>query len=230
MGVQGGSSGISNARSATGSTALNQRGASLLASNFSDGFPGASSSAALGAGGMKAFDLLPNRDKIPEALKNQTGMSMGDIAAALEGGASPSQILGKMDGMPGDFAEHVKDYEKMAQAGELSMTSTNLATASAIMKGAGGGGGQTSAQKTSLFGSLFGSKGGLSAGPTDTAFEKKKQVLEEAREGDIFHEEWQGSIFQIVSNKLVKTRDRVENSEWVTPLNRALNGLSNKGK
>ncbi|MEK6706502.1 MAG: hypothetical protein AABZ06_12020 [Bdellovibrionota bacterium] len=45
---------------------------------------------------------------------------------------------------------------------------------------------------------------------------------------DIWHSNATGSIFQIVSNKLVKTRGRVEMLEWSTKLNRAITGLPAK--
>ncbi len=45
--------------------------------------------------------------------------------------------------------------------------------------------------------------------------------------GDIFHETFKGSIFEIVSYRLSKTRERVVELEWQTPLNRALTGLKN---
>ncbi|MGZ3698707.1 MAG: hypothetical protein ACXWP5_11250, partial [Bdellovibrionota bacterium] len=80
-----------------------------------------------------------------------------------------------------------------------------------------------------LFGNLT-KKLGLSAATDDKQFGSTRKPQAVAEDGDIFHEHFQGSIFQIVSQKLDKTHDRIEMLEWQTPLNRALNGLSNQGR
>lgn len=58
-------------------------------------------------------------------------------------------------------------------------------------------------------------------------FAKPAEKLATPLEGDIWHETYQGSIFEIVSYRLDKSRTRVVEMEWQTPLNRALTGLKN---
>ena len=99
------------------------------------------------------------------------------------------------------------------------------------LSGAYGGGRGASlssaAKPASPFG--FGMKGpGLTGGPAEATFEKMKKAPELQEGGDIFHEGYAGSIFDIVSVKLTKTHDRIDELEWDTPLNRALAGLPAK--
>jgi hypothetical protein len=44
-------------------------------------------------------------------------------------------------------------------------------------------------------------------------------------DGDIWHAGYSGSIFQIVSSKIVESKERVQPMDWTSPLNRALMGL-----
>lgn len=94
----------------------------------------------------------------------------------------------------------------------------------------GGGGGRSSASAAAAAGPMFGFKAAGPAAHSDLEFEKRKKgdnIL--SPDGDIWHEGYRGTIFQIVSGKLEVTRGRVDQMEWQTPLNRALNGLKNTG-
>jgi hypothetical protein len=95
--------------------------------------------------------------------------------------------------------------------------------AMAAQGGASAKGGTTGASALAQL-PTFGAK--TPAGPTDASFEKqKKSAMTEPTSDDIFHEDWNGTIFQLVTFRLGKSSDRVEQMEWQTPLNRALTGL-----
>lgn len=58
-------------------------------------------------------------------------------------------------------------------------------------------------------------------------FDKEKRSPASLLGNDIFHSEYKGSIFELVSTRIDESKDKVMTLEWSTPLNRALNGLSN---
>ena len=78
------------------------------------------------------------------------------------------------------------------------------------------------------FGDAFGS-GATAPVQGQLQFDKtqKNRAFDNA---DIWHAGFNGSIFQIVSDKIDKNRDQVNELEWDTPLNRALSGLPAKKK
>ena len=45
---------------------------------------------------------------------------------------------------------------------------------------------------------------------------------------DIFHSDFKGTLFQIVSGRLTRTKERVEEYEWDLPMNRARQGVPQK--
>ncbi|MGK5085470.1 hypothetical protein WDW37_19455, partial [Bdellovibrionota bacterium FG-1] len=97
-----------------------------------------------------------------------------------------------------------------------------------------GGGPNKAAQKARggrvLGGGCLGAKAG-GGGGTEINFAAVKKVSVTGPESDdIWHEGFGGTIFQIVSTKLVKNQDRIENLEWDTPLNRALVGLPSRSQ
>jgi hypothetical protein len=99
-----------------------------------------------------------------------------------------------------------------------------MESAGALVAMGGGKGSAPAAKPAFGLGLNFGAAAAPTA-PSDLAFDKTKKLPEPAREGDIWHEGYGGTIFQIVSQKLVKNTDRIEQLEWDTPLNRALAGL-----
>jgi hypothetical protein len=62
----------------------------------------------------------------------------------------------------------------------------------------------------------------MGGGAEELTFEKPAATADS--DADIFHSGWNGTIFQLVTNTLNRTRDRVEKLDYVSPLNRALAG------
>jgi hypothetical protein len=155
-------------------------------------------------------------------------MSMGDLANRLAGGQSPSQALATSGNEAATAG--MADLEKIAKSGDLNGKNGPLASGGTMTSGGGGGAGKGGgAAGANPFGA-FGMKGPAGANaPSGVTFDKAKRDLAASdAEGDVFHENFHGTIFQIVSGKLDKTRDRIDQLEWETPLNRALLGLPAK--
>ncbi|MEK6579453.1 MAG: hypothetical protein AABZ55_09535 [Bdellovibrionota bacterium] len=174
----------------------------------------------------KIFDRMPNSNKIPDALAKMGGGLEG-IAGALDSGNSPGSILaaalgGASPQMAGEFRNldaSVAKYMKVDSAGTSVASSGN---------GRSGGKGPDLGFG---FGNLFGAKGAEGGGPTDSKSMSFGRGPASAGEADIWHSSSPGTIFQIVSSKISATRDRVEDLDWVTPINRAMaGGMRSKSK
>ncbi len=174
--------------------------------------------------GSEFFNQLKNKDKIPQIMKQKTGLGLTDIARKLEAGQSPASIVSSIPGLEkfaGAIAQLDRDVQKAAAA------SPNLAGSGAYASrgGAGSGASKSSGQD---FGSMFGAKdAGMGAGGSSAiAFEKMKQALAVGSSSeDIYHETYKGSIFDIATQRLDKSRKNVDDLEWESPMNRALLGL-----
>jgi len=136
----------------------------------------------------------------------------GDMAKA---GDKIAKTLAATDA---EFKKRLQDYQKKALAG------------TAYQKAGGAGGGKAGdSAKPFTFGFMGGGSG--ATGPSEVNFTgtsdgaaKVAQPVE-VESDDIYHAEFKGSIFQIVSKKLGRTGDRVEQYEWELPLNRARQNL-----
>lgn len=180
--------------------------------------------AALSGGVLdKMLNNIPFKNQLGEALKGMSGLTLADIGKRLSAGESPNSIIGSIPGL-GGFAAATKQLEKDILSGKIKPEPGQSTY------GSFGGRGGSSATKAAPnpFGFLGQQGGALSGGPSETAFEKMKKNPELLSGGDIWHEGYGGSIFQLVSEKLGKTRDRIDELEWETPLNRALLGLPAK--
>lgn len=192
-----------------------------ISAPIQDYFSGNGSAAIAGLDKDKYFGPLPNLGKMNEALEKM-GTSVSDIAKQLQN--SPPGAVGSsiVPNMPAELADHLKELDEAAKSGQIQMVGggDNLS----VMTSRGGG--SRTLSSTKPFGGLFGGLG-TAAGPSpqkEMGFEKKAEVAIPS-DGDIWHSNWNGTIFQLVSNKLVKTNERIDKLEWETPLNRALNGL-----
>lgn len=183
------------------------------------------------------YRKMPPKD----ALKALNDLGPGAIQAALGGGAGSMSAMMKpiMDGLSAkggdmakagdkigknlaatdaEFKKRLQEYQKKALAG------------TAYQKAGGAGGGKAGdSAKPFTFGFMGGGSGATGpsevnfTGTTDGAAKVAQPV--EVESDDIYHAEFKGSIFQIVSKKLGRTGDRVEQYEWELPLNRARQNL-----
>lgn len=165
----------------------------------------------------KIFDKMPNSSKIPDALAKMGG-SLEQIAGALESGNSPGSILAAaMGGASPQMANEFRNLDA-AMAKYMKIEGAGTVTAS----GGPRGGGSKSPDLGFSFGNLFGAKGG-EAGPGAAKSVSFGRTPASA-EADIWHSAYPGTIFQIISSKISASRDKVEDLEWVTPINRAMAG------
>jgi hypothetical protein len=213
------------------STAASGGGTGITAAPLAANDPALKSALSnLSSGGLSAAlagapgSLITSPTDIPAAL-NTLGTDMGSIGHAIASGSSPgAAIAAAMPDLPSSMKDMLSAIDKAAAEGRL--TASGLP--SAVMSSGGGAkGAGSSSEGLGLFGGMFGNKSGLSGGaPKELGFTKTTPTYV-SQEGDIWHSGWNGSIFQIVTGKLNKSRDRIEQLEWQTPLNRALSGLSN---
>lgn len=219
------------ASGAAGSTA----GASAGVAGSSISGSGAASASGLGqiAGcAQTGITSCPNAGQMSAAtdggILNSTGLGplagaalanqdLPALANAINSGQSAgSMISGAMKGQGVDtFADSLKNIADDMQK------NLNALPALAPYSGAGAGGSAKATQST--FGKGFDFGGGPTAAPSsEVKFERTPAAT---ADGDIWHEGYKGSIFQIVSTRIVETKDRIHPMDWSTPLNRALMGL-----
>jgi len=86
------------------------------------------------------------------------------------------------------------------------------------------GGSSGAAPSLAKMSSLLSNMGGAVTPSGETTFNKTAPALLPAN-GDIWHADWKGSIFQLISTKIGQNTQRVETLDWDLPLNRALMGL-----
>jgi hypothetical protein len=209
-----------------GGNSARAQGASIASELDQTPFPQGKYAAATAGPAGSLLNGLNNKEKLPEVLKQLAGVSMGDLARAMSSGQSPSAILAGASGGLSTFASDIKLLGDAVRDGSLGFNGLGAASSYA----SGGGGGKGGAAKPTLG---LGFNFGGTAAPTfasEQKFEKRERKIEPGREGDIWHEGYGGSIFQLVSQKLVTNRDRIDQLEWDTPLNRALAGLKPQKK
>jgi hypothetical protein len=147
---------------------------------------------------------------IGQLAAQQIGSNIPTISGSPDAG---SMIKAAMNGASGDIETKIADVAKAAQQ-EGQKLSKDVGSY-------GGGAGTAQAPKTPAF-------GGFNFDSPATG-EKKAEVQFDrtpaSASGDIWHADYKGSIFQIVSSKIVESKPRVDNLDWTTPLNRALMGL-----
>jgi hypothetical protein len=140
------------------------------------------------------------------------------LANAINSGQSAGSMIGSaMQGQGVDGAiDTIKGITDDMQKNLVSVA------ASPAYSSSGAGGAVKPAQ--SAFGKGF-DFGSSAAGATPAGELKFNRAPSAIADGDIWHEGYKGSIFQIVSTKIVETKDRINSMDWSTPLNRALMGL-----
>jgi hypothetical protein len=176
------------------------------------------------------FKALP-REKLKDIMEKVGGITMDELNKKLAT-QSPATAIASAPGVSAAMAGALKEAEKAALDGKFALKGDLGGSSSSYASGGGGGAGGKGGAAKPAFGGLFGGGAvGGSGTSSEATFEKMKRAPTSLENGDIWHEGFGGSIFQIVSNKLSKERTRVDELEWETPLNRALAGLpTKKGK
>jgi hypothetical protein len=141
-------------------------------------------------------------------------LAKSDLSGLSSTPDASSLISSALGSTAGDVGTKIAEVAKAAQ-----QDGQKLAKASGSYSG--GGSAVAEAPQAPGFGNF-----NFDSGP---AGEKKEEVKFDrapaSASGDIWHADFKGSIFQIVSSKIVETKPRVDNLDWTTPLNRALMGL-----
>ena len=168
------------------------------------------------AGADSKLSSLANKIQPQLAQQAATGASGSQMVSGLLGSPGADSGFGKL---LGKFADEVKknpeDFSAMFPSG-------------AIFKGMGRGFAKTEKEPDAdPFGS-FNTAPNPTAGTGELSFSKQKALVASSDGDDIYHAGWPGTLFDITTTRLRKALDRVEQLEWDTPLNRALNGLARK--
>ena len=185
----------------------------------------------------------PGKDgKKPKAPSQQ---DLSDLFAALNKvGVSPAALA--QDGVArggtaaiqsGISKAGVVTVEEMDQLkGVMSQVQTHRSKLDSVYAAAGGGGSKGKgtgavAGKRNPFADLFGqgASGPTAQGGTQN-FDPLARPIPQAftQEDEIFHVGYPGTIFDIITEKVSVTRDRIDQMEWDTRMNRALQGLPPK--
>ena len=223
--ISGGSGGGSYSASGGSNGSAYTKNAREVSEDFTaDDFMQGAQSAATADPYGSILTQMPNLDQVPSGL-DKLGIGLNDINKGLDS-QGPGSLLSGMPGIPGDTKAALAQFDaELAKA----VNSGNFNVPGAIAKSGGGGGASKSAGGGAPgldFSSLFGKKEDAAGGP---AAELNFKASAGGRaDGDIWHSNWKGSIFQIVSNRLDKSREKVDSLEWQSPLNRALSGLPSK--
>jgi hypothetical protein len=184
------------------------------------------SSAAL----ANAFGNSDFADKFNNGLTNLDNL----VNAASKGGAAAAMAAATPSGLPDDYAAALTGFQQV-----LAQEAPNLSALNALNPstkyGASGGSTSNSDKKSDPFAAML-----LSFGKKDTnndGANKNTQVLTfkspvqsptpSIDSSDIWHTGYNGTVFDIVSNRVSKKTNSVDPLEWFLPLNRAVHGLKN---
>ena len=174
------------------------------------------------AGGMDKFANYDGLKKVG-AETQKLGINMDDLANRMAAGASVGEVLlaqgiqGLPDSAKPQFADVVKQIDDLANKGKFfsgNVQGTNYT---------GGGKGPAPINMKNL---TFGMK--IPDGPAGYAYVKEaifqaaqlRSKLDQLDLGqDWLHPYWQGSIFDLISIRIDRTRERVDQLEWAIPAN-----------
>jgi hypothetical protein len=164
---------------------------------------------------------------LAQALAPQVaGLPLDQMQKHIENGGTADQLIqSALRGGGGDFGNAVAALAKQAQqdAPNLGVSGT---LASTPMGGGSMPGGQARGEEGDNAFKLMGQNDGSLGGQNSADFTKGPALngAEIGSDGDIWHSHFSGSIFEIVSHKISKTRDRVDDVDYALPMNRALAG------
>ena len=168
---------------------------------------------------LSAADATGLNTQLGPAVASQ-GIDTSGLMNRLASGEDPGQVMGSAFSGPG--ADALANLAKVT-----SEHAAELGAAGGAAPTAATGGGSAPA-KASAFNFGLGDLGVASPAQTDQSFAPKAKAP--LPEGDIWHTGYPGTIFEIVTQKIDANRDRVDNLDWSTPLNRALAGGTSKPK
>jgi hypothetical protein len=176
---------------------------------------------------------MQNKQDIPRVVKEATGMTIGDLNRELES-KGPGEIVAAIKGIPAPMADFLRSVDQAAKDGKLAdsgaLKDTQLAVEGTVPIQGGAAssptrGGAAGGVVSTMDFNFGGGAPKAAAAPSELSFDKHREL---EADGDVWHTAFPGTIFQIVTHRLNKSRDRVANLEWASPLNRALVGLPNK--
>jgi len=184
-----------------------------------------SQSGAATASSAPLLDKMPNYSQIPAELEKK-GLSVADIGQRLKT-QSPGNLLASMGGMPAGFAGLMNQADKDIRDGKIQL----LGGADNPGYVSGGSGATASSGRSGEplsfgFGTLTGAQN-AAGGSKEISLLPASGIPGTSNE-DIWHSSGKESIFQIISKRYVRNREKVSNEEWASPLNRALMGLPNR--
>ncbi|HLD98960.1 MAG TPA: hypothetical protein VJB59_01805 [Bdellovibrionota bacterium] len=171
------------------------------------------------------LDKMPNYSQIPAELEKK-GLSVGDIGQRLKT-QSPGSLLASMGGMPAGFAGLMNQADKDIRDGKIQLLSG--ADNPGYVSGGSGAtvpSGRSGEPLSFNFGSVTGAQN-ATGGSKEISLLPAAGIPGTSSE-DIWHSSGKESIFQIISKRYVRNREKVSNEEWASPLNRALMGLPNR--
>lgn len=174
------------------------------------------------------------RSGLPSEL-TRMGLDPEEIGTRLDQGEDPASIVRGAMGSPagggsspglgggGPMSDAIKALEQDFKDGKLDEL---LGSSSGGGASSGGAGAKKEAEPD--FGSLFGRKSGSDSSGYGLLKMNGERGPASGSDSDIWHTGSKHSIFQIVSNRIDKSREKIHVLEWASPLNRALMGLPSK--
>ncbi len=232
-----------------GGTSRNQttaHGAKSGSSGASDSKGGADNSdipdfdAQVNQAATAGFEKLGTGRDVSKLAKDakSLGIDVDDIEKKLAAGASPSQAIAGLN-IPGMSAEQKSKMTDMFNKVETLVAQGKFFTGSLAGVGigdktvtgstytAGAAPHKIAAVRNFTFGSMAPAGPTGDAKPTEVGFEGQRNTGPDALidTGDnIWHSEWTGTIFDIVSIRIDYSRPKVEQVEWATPENKFIAG------
>ncbi len=170
-------------------------------------------------GGKLLRNAIDNDPKKAERIANRMGLTPANVAKALES-QTPAQFASGLSGLPPALKKAIKDTEKLVKDLKIDPSLNQ----SVYAMPSSGKDGQKQPPKIGVF--FDDEESGPGAVTKNLSFRKEelKKAYEEQK-GDIWHVEWKGSIFDLVSVKIEKCIDRVDKKEWQSRMNRAIHRL-----
>ncbi len=166
---------------------------------------------------IKVLNTEPKKNN--ELIQKVTGLSAQDFARKLASSADPAATLTQaLGGISPQIQAAVAEIDAVGKRELPNMPMMSYKSPAAS-------GSSPSSKKPGLqpFGS-FGFQGVSKSSKLEFKYATPDpKYLDEGT--DVFHAAWPGTIFHIVSRKIERNKQRVDNLEWATPMNRALVGL-----
>jgi hypothetical protein len=176
--------------------------------------------------GGKDASLLASSGLAQAVAQKAAALPIDQMVDSLQhGGDAGAMLQSAMGGAGGAFGSNVAQLAKATQADASKLHIGETLGGPSTVMAAGGAAKPAQAQSQNPF--SLGADTNVAAGGNHT-YGKSTQgdAGPPCDQSDIWHSKCQGnpSIFQIVSDKISRTRDRVDQTGWTSPVNRALSG------